>query len=154
MKNFIAGSLVMFCGECGTANPDTNKFCKNCGRPLGKPRQAPEPAATVPVIPAVPLPQPAGTVAVQPSPGSTIRPTRNWSGIASLILALTSWAVYPYIIAIIAIITGIYSLFRTRKKTGKIAWIALAGIVIALALILFNFFYLDIFAKALLPSPG
>lgn len=28
----------MFCTECGTENPDTNKFCRNCGRPLKKAR--------------------------------------------------------------------------------------------------------------------
>ena len=27
----------MFCGDCGTQNPDTNAFCKNCGKPVKKP---------------------------------------------------------------------------------------------------------------------
>jgi hypothetical protein len=42
----------MFCGECGTNNPDTNQFCNNCGKPLAKPQQAPPltPAGT-PVTP-------------------------------------------------------------------------------------------------------
>ena len=31
----------MFCNECGTDNPDTNKFCKNCGKPLVKTQQPP-----------------------------------------------------------------------------------------------------------------
>jgi hypothetical protein len=30
----------MFCGECGAQNPDTNQFCKNCGKPLRKTQQA------------------------------------------------------------------------------------------------------------------
>ena len=34
----------MFCGECGTENPDTNQFCKNCGKPLKKKQLPPEPA--------------------------------------------------------------------------------------------------------------
>lgn len=26
--------LILFCGECGTQNPDSNKFCNNCGKPI------------------------------------------------------------------------------------------------------------------------
>ena len=26
---------MAFCGRCGTQNPDENKFCSNCGAPLG-----------------------------------------------------------------------------------------------------------------------
>ena len=45
----------MFCGECGTKNPDTNQFCKNCGKPLKKkqlqPDAVPAPAASSPASP-------------------------------------------------------------------------------------------------------
>ena len=54
----------MFCGECGTQNPDTNQFCKNCGKPLvtattcSTACQIPVtyPAAQPAPVPAVPLP--------------------------------------------------------------------------------------------------
>jgi len=52
----------MFCGECGTQNPDTNQFCINCGKPLKKnlnvsPVAPPAPAAApVPVQQAAPQP--------------------------------------------------------------------------------------------------
>lgn len=26
----------MYCGQCGTSNPDTNRFCINCGGPIQK----------------------------------------------------------------------------------------------------------------------
>lgn len=30
----MQGEIVMFCGKCGTQNPDTNAFCFKCGHPL------------------------------------------------------------------------------------------------------------------------
>ena len=46
----------MFCGECGTQNPDTNQFCKNCGKPLAR-RQAPAPGPSpVPAYQPAPVP--------------------------------------------------------------------------------------------------
>lgn len=54
----------MFCTECGTNNPDTNHFCKNCGKPLRHAHPVQPPAAPVPG-PATAPPQPfpvTGTV--------------------------------------------------------------------------------------------
>ena len=58
-------STMVFCGECGTENPDTNGFCKNCGKPLKKKQLQPD---------AVPPPaarSPASPRQVPPSPGPT-----------------------------------------------------------------------------------
>jgi hypothetical protein len=55
----------MFCGECGTDNPDTNRFCKNCGKPVNEILQQPAPA-----------PVPAG-----PKPGRT----KTWIIIGAII---------------------------------------------------------------------
>jgi hypothetical protein len=45
----------MFCGVCGTENPDTNQFCNNCGKPLKKKQLQPEPVpAQGPTIPKKP----------------------------------------------------------------------------------------------------
>lgn len=48
----------MFCGKCGTNNPDTNKFCKKCGKPIGKrqPSAVPAPATSVMVATYPPAP--------------------------------------------------------------------------------------------------
>jgi zinc-ribbon domain len=59
----------MFCGECGTENPDTNQFCKNCGKPLKKKQLQPAPAVVTAAppqhIPPVPFP------AIPKKPGSS-----------------------------------------------------------------------------------
>lgn len=72
----------MYCGECGTENPDTNRFCKSCGKPL-KQRQQPAPAA----VPASPLP----VSPVPAAPAGTNR-TKTWI-IAGAIIALVVLAV-------------------------------------------------------------
>ena len=59
----------MFCGECGTENPDTNRFCKNCGKPLKQTRPVPAPGAPVQAPP--PAPQqgvPAAGITATPQP--------------------------------------------------------------------------------------
>jgi len=122
----------MFCGECGTQNPDTNQFCKNCGKPLKKGQPAAA-TAQVPVAPA-PLPViPPGTTAVQTGPGKR---TRNWIGILCLICGILSWIILTVILAVVAVALGVFSLYKTRKETGKIAISAIAGIVIAIAAVL------------------
>jgi hypothetical protein len=70
----------MFCGECGTQNPDTNRFCINCGKPLKKnlnvaPVAHPAPAsAPLPVPQAVQLPpKPVSQQSFPvPPPGTTV----------------------------------------------------------------------------------
>ncbi len=34
--NEAAVKEVIYCSSCGTANPKTGNFCRNCGSPLGK----------------------------------------------------------------------------------------------------------------------
>lgn len=55
----------MFCTECGTDNPDTNRFCRSCGKPLKTARPSPPQAGPAPGPSAVPSPAgpPAGTMA-------------------------------------------------------------------------------------------
>ena len=146
----------MFCGECGTENPDTNRFCKNCGRALKKPQQAAAPVAQVPVTPAagpaLPTPQASGTMPVQPAAQSAIKPARNWFAIISFIVSLVSWLVYPIIIGFIAIVLGVFSLYRAKKNQSKIPVSAVIAIIIGLLAIVLNFFWLDIFPPpAVLP---
>jgi len=119
----------MFCGECGTKNPDTNQFCSNCGKPLKKnldpsPVSHPAPAAApVPVqtaaqqptnlfsLQSYPVPPPGLTVPQVPIttglPASHLKKSpRNWFAIVSFILALLSWVIYPIIIGIFAMGLG------------------------------------------------
>ena len=73
----------MFCGECGTENPDTNRFCKICGKPL-KQKQPPAPVA-VPAFPVpVAAPSPASPVPAGPESGGR---AKKWI-IAGAIIAL------------------------------------------------------------------
>lgn len=143
----------MFCGECGTQNPDTNQFCKNCGKPLRRPQQVPapqpvtanQPFQVTPInVPNIPISQP-------PAQGTAL-PIRNWFAIISFIISLLSWLVYPIIFGFIAVILGIFSLYWAKKMQTKIPVSAIIGIVIGLLAIVLNFFWLDIFpAPAVLP---
>jgi hypothetical protein len=141
----------MFCGECGTQNPDTNSFCKNCGKPL---KRAPAPSHSAPA------PVQAPTVAVlsspvpeQAAPSEPVKkPGWNWLAIISLAISFLSWIVYPYICGIIAIIIGGAALWLGRKQTGKISFIAVAAILIALGSMFLDFFYAGFFAPHLLPG--
>jgi hypothetical protein len=164
----------MFCGECGTQNPDTNRFCINCGKPLKKnlnasPVAPPAPAAApVPVQPAIqeptnpfsqqsyPVPPPGMIV---PAPATTSLPAtqrgkspRNWFAIVSFILALLSWVIYPIIFGFFAMGLGIFSLYTAKKQQSKIPVIAIIAVIIGLLAIVLNFFWMDIFpAPAILP---
>jgi len=148
----------MFCGECGTQNPDTNQFCKNCGKPLRKVQHAPAPqpaavpaqAPAAPVQPAYYPPQPAG-YAPAAAPAT---PPKNTGmlvlSIVSVIAGIAAFVFYPYILGTLAIVLGGISVFITRKKTGKIAFLAVAGILIGLASIITDNFYFILFP----PSQG
>jgi hypothetical protein len=126
-------------------------------QPVPQPVQ--QPAVQPAAAPSYYIPPPAGTaqqpviqqpVGQQPAPAAVVKPKRNWTGILSLILGIVSWIFYPYLIGIAAIIIGGYSVYSRRKVTGKIAFIAIAGIVIGLASILTDNFYFILFP----PSQG
>lgn len=142
----------MFCGECGTQNPDTNSFCKNCGRPLGK-TGAVQPAAPSPAMLA-PAPAPSassGAVRQPPAPVET-KPPRNWLAIISLVLSVAAWLVYPVILGAGAVILGCTGLAQAKKNKGKIPVTAILAIIIGILAIIINIFWLDIFpAPAVLP---
>jgi uncharacterized protein with PQ loop repeat len=76
---------------------------------------------------------------------------RNWFAIVSFILALLSWVIYPIIIGFFAMGLGIFSLYTAKKQQSKIPVIAVIAVIIGLLAIVLNFFYLDLFAPAILP---
>jgi energy-converting hydrogenase Eha subunit A len=143
----------MFCGECGTENPDTNRFCKNCGNALGKP---PIPGTAVPAAagPAVQTPQAVENPARQPvTPAVEPKPRRIWLGIVSLLVSLVSWLFYPIVLGAVAVVLGILSLILAKKKHAKFPVSAIIAIIIGLLAVILNFFWLDIFPPAAVLPP-
>ena len=146
----------MFCGSCGTQNPDTNQFCKNCGKPLKKPQQAPAPQpAGAPAQPAAaPQPayyqQPAGYPPVAAVPG---KPPLNKGllalGIAGIIIGIVSWFFYPYLCGIAAVVLGGVTFYKAENKMGIVAIIAIVALVIGLASIVVTHFYLVLFPPSM-----
>jgi hypothetical protein len=154
----------MFCGECGTQNPDTNQFCKECGKPLAKNRPAaPVPqAAAVPAEPDEPLtaasPQAAPAAictaaASAPAPATAAIPSASsgnnnivmFLGVGSILASLISWFSYPYLLGFLAIVLGAIAIRKSAKKSGGASLFGILGILIGLVSVLFNIFYLDIF---------
>jgi hypothetical protein len=158
----------MFCGECGTQNPDTNQFCKNCGKPLKKPRQAPAPqpaaipvpmAAAPPEQPVYYPPQPTGVQPPEVFTDVSVKPPLQKRmlllDILSILAGAISWFVYPYILGVLAIVLGAVVLYKSRNKKGIgaiiVAVLGIIGIIIGLASIMVNLFYFSFFPSVEVP---
>ncbi len=156
----------MFCGECGTENEETRKFCKNCGKPLrSRARQAQvPPAAAVPV----PAPQPVYAPVIQPQPvyspvtqpqpvvspqssgvPASGKPPLNKGllglGIVGIIISIVAWFRYPYLCGLLAIVLGVVVIARSENRKGAVAIVACLAILIGLACIVVDMFYFTIF---------
>jgi len=155
----------MFCGECGTQNPDTNQFCKNCGKPLKKKAAAiPGPQAQAAAL-VQPAPDPQPAVQAQPvyynplagtqpqvpegiaviAPAVAEKPKRTWLAIVSLIPAIFSWVLYPVLLGFVALVFGIVSIYLWRKQGTRFPLSGIIAIIIGLLAIVLNIFWLDIF---------
>jgi hypothetical protein len=136
----------MFCGECGTENPDTNIFCKDCGKPLKKPGSHGVSQAEVVQAPAAPYVQPVkGIVTPQaqptqvPAQGSVGAPKKSRKALySSIILGVASCLILPYIFGALAVILGIWAVYK-KDTLGVI------GIVIGALVMVVNYFYLVFF---------
>jgi hypothetical protein len=159
----------MFCGECGTQNPDTNQFCKNCGKPLRRPQQAPaahQVATPVPPVAAPSQPQPV----YYPLPPTGVQPPEVVADVPvkpslekrmllldvlSILLGAVSWFVYPYICGVLAIVLGAVVLYNSRNKKGIwaiiVAILGITGIIIGLASIMVNLFYFSFYPSVEVP---
>jgi|WetSurMetagenome_2_1015567.scaffolds.fasta_scaffold00820_15 hypothetical protein len=126
----------MFCGECGAQNPDTNRFCRNCGKPLAT-RQQPgaQPAGQHAATPAVAVGSPVASHNTPAGAATTAtragKSRRNWTGIVSLLVSIFSWILLTTLLAILAIIIGGFSIYTTRKNNGRISFSGIAAMVIA-----------------------
>ena len=144
----------MFCGECGTENPDINRFCKNCGKPLKKPQPMQQQVAQPTSAPAYyippPGPPPPGPaqhpVVQQQAPPVTLPVTpgvsKRWSrakifALLSILFGAVSLIMAPYIAGIIGVLLGILAV-REKQKLGFI------GIAIAIIGMAINFLYIYI----------
>ncbi len=136
----------MFCSECGTQNPDTNQFCRNCGKPLGRRQPSAAQPAAIPVpypaaqpVPAAAAPyQPPAAPAVQaaaPVPVTAPKRRWNWLGMGSLLCGIVSLAILPLILALAAILLGAVGTFLFRKATGRVGISGIIGIVLGIAAI-------------------
>jgi hypothetical protein len=63
--------MAVTCANCGTQNPDGNKFCQSCGKPLAA---APVGAAGAPPPAPIPTPTPAAAQAPGATPGGAPMP--------------------------------------------------------------------------------
>ena len=146
---------MSFCGECGTENPDTNRFCKNCGKALRQteanapaaptaPQPATAPVQQAPAAAPVP-PQAAAGPAPVKAPAAGESPKRSWLGIISLIPAIVSFLLYPYLLGTCAVLIGIGSIALARKQGTRFPVAGVIGIIIGLISIFMNMFWLDIF---------
>ena len=152
-RSYHGGNLCfMFCGECGTENPDTNRFCKNCGKALVQRQATGTPGASGGTPPAQPAPATAIPEVKQPPAGSP-KPGRIWLGIVSLFVSLAAWLFYPIVIGAIAVVLGVLSLSLAKKRQAKIPVSAIAAIIIGLLAVVLNFFWLDIFPPAAVLPP-
>jgi Na+/H+-dicarboxylate symporter len=79
-----------------------------------------------------------------PAPAAA-KPARNWLAVGALAVSLGSWAVYPVILGGLAVVIGIASLLWARKRRMNIPVTAILAIIIGLAAIIINIFWLDIF---------
>lgn len=148
----------MFCGECGTQNPDTNQFCKNCGKPLKKSQPAAAPVPPVAVPPQAPPvyyqpPQAAAQPAfAQAGTPVTAKPPLNKMmlalGVIGVLTGIGSFFRYPYLLGILAIVLGGVVLAKPENRRGAVMVVAGLAILIGLSSIVFDLFYLMIMPPA------
>ena len=106
----------MRCPECGSANPDAAEACRECGAPL-------------PV-------QPAGQQVDGQPPATDAQPrvahTTSGVAIASLVCGILSWALFPVIGSVLAIVLGYAARREIRRSDGRLLGSRLAAMGLAL----------------------
>lgn len=122
----------MFCSECGTENPDTNQFCKNCGNTLRK-----VPVAKHSGAPAVPEPVPQVHVPPVSNTGTGVFRTRKILLILGVLSGVAAFFILPYILGMVAVLLGVLVLYR-KNKFGIIC------ILLGISAIIFDYFYLQV----------
>jgi Domain of unknown function (DUF4190) len=116
----------MYCGNCGTANPESGRFCIKCGTALAS---VSVPQQGTPSMLNVPLGIPPSAYAAGAPPPFAGTPQRSGKALASLICGLFSW-IFPSAVA--AIILGHFSLSEINRAAGRLKGrgMAVAGLVL------------------------
>jgi hypothetical protein len=65
-------------------------------------------------------------------------------GIVGILAGIGSWFRYPYLLGILAIVLGGIVIAKSENKKGTVAIIAIIAVLIGLACIIFDMFYLTI----------
>jgi hypothetical protein len=117
----------MYCNYCGQSNPDTGRFCNQCGQPLKA-----ESASAVPPPPVASstvIPPPPTSGAVPPPPGTAQE--NDGKAVASLILGILSLTFFWIFAGIPAIVLGHLSRSQIKKSMGRLKGegMALAGLI-------------------------
>lgn len=122
----------MFCGECGTDNPDTNQFCKNCGNALRKVPVAGHSGAPVTPVPVPPVPAPPAS-----GKGTGILGTGKIAIILGVLSGVAAFFILPYILGMVAALLGALVLYK-KNNFGIIC------LLLGISSIIFDYFYLQI----------
>ncbi len=129
-----------FCQNCGAVVPPDHPFCSQCGRSVGEGA----PAAAGPPPPQAPV-----TTAAPPAYGSMPPPAYPYYGpaapharteglaVASLVIAIASFFLCPFIGSVVAIILGYVARDRIKAAAGAVEGdsLAHAGIIIGFAVL-------------------
>ena len=99
----------MFCTKCGAQNADGTQFCTSCGTPLNAQQSQAQPVYQQPVQPVYPV------AVAQPGKGMAV---------ASLILGIISFFLFPVVTGTLGIILG-----GVAKSKGYRGGMATAGLV-------------------------
>jgi hypothetical protein len=122
----------MFCGECGYRNQDTSAYCRNCGKPLKKPHVAVPAQPVTPPIKDIP----AATPMVLAVPVTT-KKTDRVVIYSSIICGIASFFFIPYVLAIMAIALGFFSVYKKDR-------LGVMGIAIGVVAIIIDYGYANL----------
>lgn len=153
----------MYCPQCGTQNPDRNRFCSNCGGSIagqaptvvGIPQQQAAPAPAYSPAPAAPgTLRRAGNLLVA-TPGAQFPPycvkcgqpaqkwlTKNFSWHPGWLYVLALWPIVYIIVAIVVskrmrlTVPMCSSHFSTRRMLLTFGWLCMAGFLPAFIIIM------------------
>ena len=151
---------TMFCPECGAPNEDDAVYCGNCGAPMDPdsmpalesdeqsemsplegldvesfeeaPDQLPEeqalPAVELSMLPAPPKPPPPP----RPPVARTTNVQTSGMAIASLVMGIAGWTLFPLLGSILAIVFGYAARREIRQRPDQLTGdgMAIAGLVL------------------------
>lgn len=96
-----------------------------------------------------PVSQKPGGSPLQPAVPAPAKPPLNKGllglGIIGIIIGIASWFLFPYLLGILAIVTGVIAIAKSENRTGAVAVVAGLAILIGVSCIVVDLFYFTIF---------